>query len=841
MNKKLIFSLMFGMIFLFVIISFTSAFNWNNGIISYYKMDETSGSTQPDELNYDDLTKVNTVTFGVDGLINYGVGSGGTDNYLSASDYSNPSMGTTYSINYWFNITTYSNGKTLSFKDNGGTSHLAIGYSSSQMVWETNDGTFDTGNLVNSPTTNVWHMLTIVVNSTGNFYYYDGSFLTSDVNNPDLSASKLMFGGASGESGQNQSLDELGIWDRSLNPAEITELYNSGAGLPYASGGSYEISLYYPENDSSITTDGTIFSTNFTISGSNFVNHTWKNATYYIWESDGDLANSTTVILPESNQTNYSQFIDNFVLGNYFWNVYGCYGNSTFSNCTWSSEGNFTFTYNPFEVNGETYQNSTIMGSYEYFDLNISVIPGYQISYGYLNYNGTRYPGILENLGNNTYLIKKNISIPGVSTTTIKSFHWEIIMQNGVQYNSTTHQQTVYNFAIDDCSVYTTKLLNITLRDEDNQSIINATSDNTTINVEINLYSYDRSIIFLNYSVGFEKQNPVKVCLSAPINNSFYSLDSIIQYSSDTRATEFYNIQNFIVRNSTIPQNITLFELLTERSTEFLITYKDTLFLPVENALIEITRKYVQEGTFKTVEIPKTDRNGQAVGHFVLASEIYKINVIKNGVTLASFDNVAVVCENPSFSQCKINLNAFSSGSEFTDYSELGGISYDMSFNSTTRYLTVSFTTLNGGASAVNLSLVTSNFGGTNQTICSDELTSSAGTLSCYIAESYGNATIIAQLYSDGQIVTTRTYTIPTNPEDSFDGNGIIFGIILMLTIPLMFIGDKIGFMLGIILGVITSGALLLVTQGSLLGIGSSILWLLIVAGIGISRLSKRG
>jgi len=842
MNKKILLTFIFGMIFLFGILSSVSAFDWGDGIVSYYKFDEGSGSVI-DSVSGNDGTNSGATNTSGKILSAYDFSS----DYIQSAGNVNISSSDDISVNFWVNLDACSDGDDIFAIGVGASSIIDITCGDlAHGLWGISISgiSFTESSVGSGGDVGSWVMITGTYDGTNVRMYRNGISIANNTGTSSGTNGQARMGANSVLTQRfNGQLDEVGIWDRALSVGEIQELYNSGNGLGYGlSFGNYTttINLISPENESVITSTGTNFTANFSITGDNPDSYVWKNATYYVWHDNGTLLNSTFVTLTESNQTNYTLFINNFVLGNYLWNVYGCYGDGLTGNCTWNNDGNYSFVYYPFEVNSETYQNSTIMGSYEYFNINISVIPGYQVSYGYLNYNGTNYAGVLINLGNNTYLIQKNISIPGVSAITNKNFHWEIVMQNGVKYNSTSHNQTVYHFAIDDCSVYTTELFNITLVDEDNQELVNATEENSTINVEVNLYSYDRSILFLNYSVGFEEQNPVRICLSAPINDSYYSLDTIIQYSSDDRATEFYNLQNFILRNSTIPQNITLYELASDRSTEFLITYKDALFLPVENALIEITRKYIQEGLFKTVEIPKTDKNGQAVAHLVLGSEIYKINVIKNGVVLASFDNVAVVCENPSYSQCKINLNAFSSGSEFTDYSELGGISYDMSFNPSTRILIVTFTTLNGGASAVNLSLITSTTSGTNQTICSDELTSSAGTLSCYVPESYGNITIISQLYANGELVTTRTYIIPDNPEDYFGGNGIIFALLLMLTVPLMFIGDKIGFIIGIILGFILAGALLLITQGSLLGIGSSVLWLLIVGGIGIWRISKK-
>ncbi|KKK97106.1 hypothetical protein LCGC14_2656090, partial [marine sediment metagenome] len=82
-------------------------------------------------------------------------------------------------------------------------------------------------------------------------------------------------------------------------------------------------------------------------------------------------------------------------------------------------------------------------------------------------------------------------------------------------------------------------------------------------------------------------------------------------------------LQNFTLRNSSIPQNINLLDLAVVDSQEFLVTFKSVELLPVAGALIDITRKYINEGVFKTVELPLTDDEGQVIAHLVLSDEIY--------------------------------------------------------------------------------------------------------------------------------------------------------------------------------------------------------------------------
>jgi len=114
------------------------------------------------------------------------------------------------------------------------------------------------------------------------------------------------------------------------------------------------VTLHSPINDTTISDVGTNFTAIFNISGSNLSNYVWKNGTYYVWKNGVEI-NITTVGL-SGNETSYTQFIDNFTLADYKWNVYGCYGNATYNNCSMASS-NFTFEWRPFEIVSQSYNS----------------------------------------------------------------------------------------------------------------------------------------------------------------------------------------------------------------------------------------------------------------------------------------------------------------------------------------------------------------------------------------------------------------------------------------------------------------------------------------------------
>jgi len=90
-----------------------------------------------------------------------------------------------------------------------------------------------------------------------------------------------------------------------------------------------------------------------------------------------------------------------------------------------------------------------------------------------------------------------------------------------------------------------------------------------------------------------------------------------------------------------------LYDLLTANSQVFKLSARDTSFLALSDAIIEIHRKYVDEGTFKIVEIPKTDGKGETTAHLKTNDAIYNFIIKKFGVTISTFNNVLAVCQTP--------------------------------------------------------------------------------------------------------------------------------------------------------------------------------------------------
>ncbi len=524
-----------------------------------------------------------------------------------------------------------------------------------------------------------------------------------------------------------------------------------------------------------------------------------------------------------SNSTNFTLEDNNFNMTIYSNDTSGNL-NSTF--ISWS--------YILFK-NSETFNSNTTEGSTETFSINITV--GQTPLSANFIYNGTITSADIDTSNFPIVILSETITIPNVDTSTIFTFFWNLVSDSN-NVNSTTSNQTVNNLALDNCSSFGNVLFNYTIVDEASQTQLNGTTQNVTLEVDISIFSFDRSLSILNFSTQFNQTNPNAICSSTDLfNETTYVLDSIAKYSSDTREIEYYNIRNATIDNSSSVQNITLFDILSSESTDFQITFKNSDFIVVEGALIQVNRQYVSEGIFKTVELPITDSNGQTVVHLVRNDIVYNYIVSKDGVIIGTFNNLVAFCEDQTIGQCFISLNALQGTTSTFNPDDDIGLSSSFTFNETTRDLVFTFSTNDGTVKTVLLNGTKMDQIG-NTSICSSSVTSSSGTLTCNIAASIGNETIIATVFVNGQLKITKFFKADQD-LDLGDG-GYFLLLFLVVSMGLMFSESKSMMIVGIILGFI-GGGLLFMIKGGPIAAGGAIMWLIVQGVILLWKFNSEG
>ena len=375
------------------LVNVISAFDWTTNIQTYLKMDDDSPSTVIiNEIGTNGvLNGTNTEDISVAGIINKSLNFDGTNDYGFLTDQvgSNKDL----SVSFWVDIDTFQLHDNLFKLRNLENAWIDINIDGTEYITGSirqADGLYtlfmtssaDTYTPVDISGAGYHHIvMTLDYSSKTLNLYVDNQLHSSDTNTNFVGTASTFYNGTylmghpelswqgDGEKYTDGKMDELGIWNRTLSESEITELYNSGNGLPYFY--RSKITLESPVNEI-ILSDLNI---NFTASGNDIPtpNWEWKNITYYVWNTTG-LFNSTSINIVDAVTFNNSLQINDFSIGNYEWNVYCCYGNATFNNCTFS-ESNFTFEWRPFEIISQSHNEYVYETDSQGFNLNINTLP----------------------------------------------------------------------------------------------------------------------------------------------------------------------------------------------------------------------------------------------------------------------------------------------------------------------------------------------------------------------------------------------------------------------------------------------------------------------------------
>lgn len=801
----------------------------------YWSFDENTGTTAYDNASSNDAELVDGAYWGVGKL-------GSAVNFDNANDYVNVSLAN----NLQFNLTNEFTICSWVYHNNTGAidSFISSGDSGSDTGYllrfdATNKLQFTlTHSAVNqlniktqvATNTNLWEHICIVKNdsasASGTLIYINATSMAFDIDRDDLVSdtvsNNLQFG--SQNAGTSLffagGLDEIGIWNRSLSSTEISDLYNNGAGLSFGSG-ELLVSLNSPTDNLAQITNSITFNTSSTTSAPDFL----INNSLFI----NSVRNETSAISGISNETIFNK---TFPVGSYTWYIESC---SNDFGCVNSNSRSFII--NAYQINSNTYDNDTIEGSTERFELNISLASGLAVATADLIFNDTAYVGSFTSTSNN-YTISRSLAMPLVSANTNLTFFWNVTLDEDTTFNSSINNVTINNIAIDDCSSYTNVLLNYTLVDEKTQVAL--TTVNTSVLVDLDMYSVgDRSSPIIEYYNNFTNISNPQICLETALTTESYELDVETSYTADTYASEFYYIQNTSITNSTIPKNIILYDLSDDDAQQFIISYKDENFLVVNDALIQIQRKYINEGVYKTVEILKTDPDGRASASLEVDDAVYTIIITKNGKTLATFEDVTAICQNPSLSSCEINLNSFASSVSVKDYTQGDDFSFTLTYNNNTRIVQSVYTIPSGSPSLVSLNVTLFDSLGTNQA-CFDSLNSASGTLSCTVPNNLGNGTAVATIYKDGVNVGTSFIRLGQTPKQLYGGNIVFLFMFMMLTLIGVGMSDSpmitgIFLLLGMVLAIMFNLA-----SGTFIGVGAGFLWLAIAVVIILIKGAKR-
>lgn len=526
-----------------------------------------------------------------------------------------------------------------------------------------------------------------------------------------------------------------------------------------------------------------------------------------------------------------------------------------------STNGNKTIYYYANDSAGHlSYQNASSF--IYYYDWNQSITPNQTIDIGIsksnfcLDLNTTKLPsnpvanltwndinlgqGTKDIVNDNEVCFTNQFTVPsntGLSTGLLVNWSWTFSLPDIGAGTTNRSNQTVYNISFDDCTTNTFPILNLTLKEEEDRSTLSPPTPNTSIEVSLNLSSHLNGSESFAFSTNKTNVNPLGICIPNSTKDGLNNrLDVVILYEADNHASEYYYIDNFNLTNiSAIPQNISLYDLSTDDSTDFKLTLAGNDSLPVEGALIYLDRQYISGGFFETVELPKTDSNGETVLHMVRNDVVYNILAIKDNGIIATLLNIRAFCADYTIGDCTIKMNGANEINEVFDYNEEVGITFTTPvYNSTLDTISFTFSSVDGTAKTVGMEVLASDAFG-NRTICTNSLNSASGELSCAIDPNLSDAALGTIITVDNvKVAFLNVILDKTNYSDA----GYLILFVMVLSFILMFIESKTGILIGILLGIASGFGLGLIT-GSLIGYGASGVWILIIVIMGIWKLNK--
>ncbi len=174
-----------------------------------------------------------------------------------------------------------------------------------------------------------FHHYVFTKNSTGWFLYMDGVTVDTDATagNIDIDPAEIYIG-ARGDGARelNGTIDEIGFWNISLSNQQIEDLYNGGAGLPFAAS-STTVTLNAPiDNVNSSSSEVEFNATAIIIGGTTIVNMSLFHNASGTFERNQTNSVSGTINSTKINAT--------FADGTYLWTYEMCDSDST---CTFAT------------------------------------------------------------------------------------------------------------------------------------------------------------------------------------------------------------------------------------------------------------------------------------------------------------------------------------------------------------------------------------------------------------------------------------------------------------------------------------------------------------------------
>lgn len=551
----------------------------------------------------------------------------------------------------------------------------------------------------------------------------------------------IYFGGmATGGRNWDGIIDECGFWNRTLNSTEIAWLYNSGTGRTYDEIVPPIISNF------TVTAIDAVSGTSITTFNATI------NGTHYSTIS-GTIVSS----IPETNTESLFDVIVSSQCGGSFCN----YSTNTYANKNASSnmQANLTFWF---------YQNTSYVSSvseYAYQTMQLRVNHSNSSFQHYISLVAASlvYNGSIKTLNKYSFqnytIFNVTFLTPTYANNVNVSFMWyyNITRNNSVGevFSSTIPGvQQVNVIGIDNCSTYTTRAINFTIRNETNNAILNGTlagNFHVWVSDEGNYRTFNLSW-FQNVQFG--------ICITP--SDAEYVISSQMEYGASGFTTE-----NYYFINTTIDSTTSLISLyLTDDSTAVTFTVTDENDNPVDGAYIYVNRYDLPTDSSTNTEIIKTNTEGQAIGQITLNTERYIFIVVYNGEIV--FESSDVILTTTTYN-IRVNL----ASDYFEQYDKVLAVGCELTYSNDTKTFSYTFLDTTGNV-AQGCLYVDRHSGSTSQIVNSSCVSGSSGTLALTISTPTG----IPTFFGRGTIqIDGIDYVCGNSTSYSYDTRHETFGL----------------------------------------------------------------
>jgi len=743
----------------------------NVGLVGYWSMDSSNFFDNSSSSN--NGTSVNGTVVIEAGMVNNSGNFTGIQglNFTTSAGADDPLNIITdeFTFNTWLMTSDCSSGMIYSREEHNGSwlGGFRIGISGNKFISEIVTNDYHPFNSNASCETDKWMMITTVYNTTDVISYRDGyitnfSNLTGNIGESNASL-HLGYDNINMNLFFNGSLDETGVWNRSLTSAEVATLWNGGAGIPFAKV-SVGTTLNSPADNFKTINN----SVEFNCSGSSDIGI--LNLSLLIDDVINQTITNTT-----ANENLTLETTENFIDGGYNWSCSA----STADDYVISNTRTFNIT--SYIQNSETYAANTTENTLDNFTINVSYdTDTYSIVTAELFYNGTSYVSNSSTVAGDSVEFLSTLLIPAQEIAQNVSFNWILSFTNVTgtfDFNSTTssHHVSLINASLLN-DPYTVNFINFSVYDEETLKLLNSTF---SITMNYGISSLIKTLSYENTTEG----NSTHSFGFSPAHESFL-VEGDVEYEANGYVTKLYTLPSQTLTNGTT--NISLYLLNSSDSTSFVVRVRDSSYSSVVGAVIHVQRYYPGIDTWTTTEILTTNNEGKGIGHFVTEDVNYRFLVYVDGVLELTSTSTKVFCE---VSPCTITLT-LPGDTTFVEWKNLSNLDYTLSYSKTTEVFTYNYIDTNDSAEGGRLIVIRSSFyNSTVDTLCDDSDSAATAVITCDISGER-NGTYYAFAYNNRSSVQKLINTLIIQKTRNIIGNigldGILWTVFLILGIVMI-------------------------------------------------------